>query len=93
MDAQELEPVPSSDRHYEGFDWRGVCSNPLVQNYITQKCNILVTSDGNALTTEGKREIEMVLCPQGPGIIGLIEIAYKPVPYHLEDELAAACDW
>jgi hypothetical protein len=49
----------------KGFDWLRVCNNPLVRNYITQQCEFLVTSDGNALTVEGKAAIEIVLCPQG----------------------------
>lgn len=81
------------NKHYEGFDWRGVCNNPLVRNYITQQCDVLVTSDGNALTSEGKTAMETVLCPQGRGVIGIIEFAYKPVPSSLEEELASACGW
>ena len=93
VERQELEQVPSSVRYYEGFDWRGVCNNPVVRNYITQQCDLLVTSDGNALTSEGKREMEGILCPQGRGIIGIIEFAYKSIPDHLENELAAECGW
>jgi hypothetical protein len=81
------------NRYYDGFDWLGVCNNPIVRNYITQQCDILVTSDGNALTSEGKSAVETVLCPQGRSIIGIIEFAYKPIPNNLEEELASACGW
>jgi hypothetical protein len=80
-------------RYFEGFDWRGVCNNPLVRNYLTQQCDVLVTSDGNALTSEGKAAMETVLCPKGSGIIGIIEFAYKPIPSSLEEELANSCGW
>lgn len=81
------------NRYYEGFDWRGVCNNPLVRNYVTQQCDILVTSDGNALTSDGKAAMEKVLCPQGRSIIGILEFAYKPIPNNLVEELANACGW
>jgi hypothetical protein len=85
---------PPSNRYYEGFDWNGVCNNAIVrQQGITQPCNILVTPDGNALTSEGKSEMEKVLCPKGPGIIGTIELFYKDIPTRLENELAGACGW
>jgi hypothetical protein len=80
-------------RYYEGFDWLGVCNNPLVRNYVTQPCDILVTSGGNALTSDGKTAMENVLCPKGSGIIGTIELFYKPIPDSLERELASACGW
>jgi hypothetical protein len=82
-----------NSRYYEGFDWLGVCNNPLVRNYITQPCDVLVTSDGNALTSDGKLAMENVLCPKGRGIIGTIELFYKPIPDSLEEELASACGW
>jgi hypothetical protein len=82
-----------NNRYYEGFDWLGVCNNPMVRNYITQQCDVLVTSDGNALTSDGKAAMEKVLCPQGRSIIGIIEFAYKPIPSSLEEEFASACGW
>jgi hypothetical protein len=81
------------NRYYDGFDWLGVCNNPLVRNYITQQCDVLVTSDGNALTSDGKTAMESVLCPKGSGIIGTIELFYKPIPDSLEEELASTCGW
>jgi hypothetical protein len=81
------------NRYYVGFDWQGVCTNPLVRNYISQPCKDLVTSDGNALTSDGKAAMETLLCPQGRSIIGIIELAYKPIPSSLEEELASACGW
>ena len=85
---------PLVGRYYEGFDWRVVCNNPLVrQQGITQSCEVLVTSDGYALTPDGKQVMESILRPRGSSIIGIIEFAYKPVPDNLEDELAIACGW
>lgn len=81
------------NRYYEGFDWLGVCNTPIVRNYVTQQCDVLVTSDGNALTSDGKAAMETALCPKGRGIIGIIEIAYKPIPSSLKEELASACGW
>ena len=82
-----------NSRYYEGFDWLGVCNNPMVRNYITQQCDVLVTSDGNALTSDGKTAMEALLCPQGRSIIGIIEFAYKSIPSSLEEELASECGW
>jgi hypothetical protein len=55
----------------KGFDWLRVCNNPLVCNYVTPQCDILVTPDGNTLTAEGKAAIETVLCPQGCSFLRL----------------------
>jgi hypothetical protein len=93
MTAEVSVTDEQDNNYYAGFDWLGVCNNPLVRNYITQQCDVLVTSDGNALTSEGKAAMEAVLCPQGRGIIGIIEFAYKPIPSSLEEELASACGW
>jgi len=65
----------------------------MARNYITQQCDVLVTSDGYALTSEGKAAMETVLCPRGRSIIGMIEFAYKPIPSGLEEELASTCGW
>jgi hypothetical protein len=86
-------PNEQDIRYYDGFDWLGVCNNPLIRNYITQSCDVLVTSDGNALTSDGKAAMENVLCPKGRGIIGTIELFYKPIPNSLEEELASTCGW
>lgn len=88
-------PAAAADigRYYEGFDWQGVCMNPLVRNYISQPCEVLVTSDGNALTSQGKQAMENILCPQGPSILSTIELFYEPIPSNLKNELANTCDW
>jgi hypothetical protein len=80
-------------RYYEGFDWQGVCRNPLIRNYISQPCEVLVTSNGNALTSQGKQSMENLLCPQGPSILSTIELIYGPIPSNLKNELGDACDW
>ncbi len=82
-----------TDRYYEGYDWRGVCNNPFASNYISQPCDTLVTPDGNALTPNGKQVMEGLLCPQGRGIIGTLEMFVGSIPDHLESELATACGW
>lgn len=81
------------DRFYEGLDWDGVCTNPLIRNYISQPCNVLVTPDGNALTFHGKQEMENLLCPRGSSIILTIELFYGQIPDNLKSELANACGW
>lgn len=40
------------ERYYEGWNWRQICSQ--VDDFLSDSCNDLVTSDGNALTAEGK---------------------------------------
>jgi hypothetical protein len=82
-----------TDRYYEDYDWRGVCNNPFASNYISQPCDTLVTPDGNALTPNGKQVMEGLLCPQGRGIIGTLEMFVGSIPDHLESELATACGW
>jgi hypothetical protein len=80
-------------RYYEGLDWREICNNPLASNYISQPCDSLVTSDGNALTPNGKQVMEDFLCPRGRGVISTIELLAGPIPDRLESELATACGW
>lgn len=94
-DPPKINPPPNqlTDRYYEGLDWRGICNNPLASNYISQPCDTLVTSDGNALTPNGKQVMEGFLCPQGRGVIGTIELFVGPISDHLESELATACGW
>lgn len=82
-----------NDRYYEGLDWQEVCANPLVKNYISQPCEVLVTPDGSALTFQGKQEMENLLCPQGPTILSTIELFYGQIPESLENELSSACEW
>jgi hypothetical protein len=48
----------SSDIYYGGLDWWGICNNSLVRSYISQPCDILVTPDHRALTSQGKIELE-----------------------------------
>jgi hypothetical protein len=81
------------NRYYEGFDWQGVCMNPLVKNYILQPCDDLITSDGNALTSQGKQAMETILCPRGPSILSTIELFYGSIPNNLKNELNNACGW
>ena len=81
------------NRYYEGFDWQGVCTNPLARNYISQPCEQLVTPDGIALTSQGKQSMENLLCPQGPSILSTIELFYGQIPDNLKNELANACGW
>jgi hypothetical protein len=81
------------NRYYEGLDWQGICENPLLRNYISQSCEDLVTTDGNALTPQGKQVMENLLCPRGPSIISTIELFYGPIPNDLKNELNNACGW
>lgn len=94
-DSDKINPSPNqqTDRYYEGYDWRGVCNNPFASNYISQPCDTLVTPDGNALTPNGKQVMEGLLCPQGRGMIGTLEMFVGSIPDHLESELATACGW
>jgi hypothetical protein len=81
------------DRYYEGLDWQEICENPLVRNYISQPCEVLVTPDGNALTSLGKQSMENLLCPQGPSILSTIELFYGQMPDNLKNELTNVCGW
>jgi hypothetical protein len=48
---------------------RLICSN--VENFLSESCDDLVTSDGNALTLEGKRALERIACG-GQAILGVL---------------------
>jgi hypothetical protein len=72
---------------------QGVCKNPLVKNYISEPCEVLVTPDGNALTSQGKQSMENLLCPQGPSILSTIELFYGQLSDNLKNELTNACGW
>jgi len=91
--AGDIITEDQDNRYYEGLDWQGICNNTLVRNYISQLCNILVTSDGNALTSQGKQSMENLLCPRGPSILSTIELFYGYIPSNLKNELASACGW
>ncbi len=93
--SYEINPPRNqlTGRYYEGLDWRQICNNPLASNYISQPCDSLVTSDGNALTSIGKQVMEDFLCPRGRGVISTIELFVGPIPDRLESELATACGW
>jgi len=81
------------DRYYEGLNWWGVCTNPLLHSYITQSCDILVTPDKNALTAKGKVVLEGILCPKGPSIVSTLELFYGTIPQKLKNDLGLACGW
>ena len=93
--SYEINPPRNqlTGRYYEGLDWREICNNPLASNYISQPCDSLVTSDGNALTPNGKQVMEGFLCPRGQGVISTIELFVGSIPDRLESELATACGW
>jgi hypothetical protein len=42
------------------LNWRQICSD--VQDFLSEFCNDLVTSDGYALTSEGKVALERIAC-------------------------------
>jgi hypothetical protein len=59
----------SGERYYEGFDWRQICDD--VQDFLSENCDDLVTSDGYALTLEGKAALERIACG-GQAILGVL---------------------
>jgi hypothetical protein len=63
------EPQEFSERHYEGWNWRQICND--VDRFISEPCGELVTSDGNALTAEGKAALERIACG-GQALIGVV---------------------
>jgi hypothetical protein len=91
-EEQTSQQVQQS-RCYEGLNWRGICNNPLLSSYISQPCDVLVTPDGNALTSEGKVQLEAILCPRGPSILSTLEMFYGTISDNLKNELGAACGW
>lgn len=55
------EPQQFGERHYDGWlNWRQVCND--LDDLISEPCGDLVTSDGNALTAEGKVVLERIAC-------------------------------
>jgi hypothetical protein len=73
-DFDEPEPgfdpgEDSGERYYEGWNWEQICED--VDSYISEPCDDLVTSDGNALTAEGKRALERIACG-GQAILGVL---------------------
>ena len=96
QDLDETNPSPNQpidNRYYEGLDWTGVCNDAHRYGFISQPCDTLATSDGNALTSEGKQVMEGALCPRGQGVIKILELFRGPIPDNLENELATACGW
>ena len=64
------EPQDSGERHYDGWlNWRQVCSD--LDDLISEPCSDLVTSDGNALTAEGKETLERIRCG-GETLLGVL---------------------
>lgn len=45
------------------------------------------------MTSDGKAELEGILCPKGPSILSTIEQFYGSVPENIKDELDTACTW
>jgi hypothetical protein len=80
-------------RYYDGLDWAGICNNPLLSSYRSKPCDLLVTPDGNALTSDGKTELEGILCPKGPLILSTVEQFYGSISENIKGELEAACAW
>jgi hypothetical protein len=78
MEVEALHPVALVKRHYEGHNWSGICQS--VDNLLTEPCDTLVTPDGRALTGEGKRVLEKLLCIAGDGI-SLIRPDLLPLYY------------
>lgn len=68
-DDEATEPREFGERHYEGWNWRQICSD--VDDFISEPCSDLVTSDGNALTAEGKATLERIAC-RGEAVLGVI---------------------
>lgn len=64
------EPQEFGERHYDGWlNWRQACND--LDDFISEPCGDLVTSDGNALTAEGKAVLERIKCG-GQTLIGLL---------------------
>jgi hypothetical protein len=69
-DDEASEPQDSGERHYDGWlNWRQVCSD--LDDLISEPCSDLVTSDGNALTAEGKETLERIRCG-GETLLGVL---------------------
>jgi hypothetical protein len=62
VDQPQLEYA--GERYYDGvLDWEEACSD--LDNFISEPCSALVTSDGLALTAEGKATLERIACQGG----------------------------
>ena len=60
----------SGERYYDGvLDWGEACND--LDNFISEPCSNLVTSDGLALTAEGKETLERIAC-QGGALVGIL---------------------
>jgi hypothetical protein len=60
----------SGERYYDGvLDWGEACND--LDNFISEPCDDLVTSDGLALTAEGKATLERIAC-QGGALVGIL---------------------
>lgn len=58
------------ERYYDGVaNWRSICND--IDSLISESCDDLVTSDGNALTAEGKAKLQQLVC-QGGAIVGFL---------------------
>ena len=55
--ASDIDEAPTT--RSEG-SWRNICED--FQNFIAESCDNLVTSDGNALTDEGKMVLQKLNC-------------------------------
>ena len=66
---EDSESQESGERHYEGWNWRQICSD--VDRLISEPCSDLVTSEGNALTAEGKAVLERIACT-GEALVGVV---------------------
>ena len=66
---EDSESQESGERHYEGWNWRQICSD--VDRLISEPCSDLVTSDGNALTAEGKAVLERIAYT-GEALVGVV---------------------
>jgi hypothetical protein len=78
--------------YYEGLDRWGICNNSLVRSYISQPCTTLA-SDHRAPTSQGKAELERVLCPKGPSVLSTIELFYGTISDKAKNELGIAWGW
>jgi hypothetical protein len=68
-DALTLDLLLTNRPYYEGWNWRQICSD--VDDLISEPCSDLVTSDGNALTAEGKATLERIGC-QGKTLLAVL---------------------
>jgi hypothetical protein len=58
------------ERYLDGVaNWRSICNQ--IDNLLSESCDDLVTSDGDALTSEGRAVLERIVC-YGGSVIGLL---------------------